>query len=223
MAAAGLLPVVGVFGVALAVGLTVLMTAESAVTTVARAAARDIAGSFWVGLLWQLLAAPLLVALVLACAITLIGILAIPVAVLAWALAYAGAFTLGMLAVAIVAGRAIAGKGSANTPRAIALRSLTVGLAALSVLWLGASLLASVPIVGALARLVVVALTWAGATVGLGAVVKSRGGVLKLRFEATTETSIPSWQTPTPVQGVVAARRPVSATPVSTAATNDLP
>ena len=216
---AGLIPVVGVFGIVLLVGLTVLMTAESSVTAVARAAARDVSGSFWVGLLAQLAAVPLLIVLVVACAVTIIGILAIPVAVLAWALAYTGAFTLGLLAVAIVAGRAIAGKGSAANPRAIALRSLTVGLIALSVVWFGAALLANVAIVGLLVRLVAVAFTWAAATVGLGAVVKSRGGVLKRRFETTTETSIPSWQTPTPVQGVVAARRPVTTTPVSSGTT----
>ena len=54
MATAGLLPVAGVFGIVLLVGLTVLMTAESSVTAVARAAARDVSGSFWVGLLAQL-------------------------------------------------------------------------------------------------------------------------------------------------------------------------
>ena len=81
--------------------------------------------------------APLLVGLVLAFAITIIGMLAIPVAVLAWALACNGAFTLGYLAVAIVAGRTIAGKSSATNPRAAALRRPTVGLAALSVLWFG--------------------------------------------------------------------------------------
>jgi hypothetical protein len=215
MSTAGLLPVAGVFGITLLVGWVVLITAESSVTAVARAAARDISGSFWVGLLWQLIAAPLLVLLVTACAITIIGILAIPVVVLAWALAYAGAFTLGLLAVAVVAGRAIAGKGSASNPRAVALRSLTVGLMALSVLWFGAAMIANIPVAGLLARLVAVAFTWAGATVGLGAVVKSRGGVVRLRFETTTETSIPSWQTPTPVQGVAAARRPIVTTPTS--------
>ena len=219
MATAGLLPVAGVFGIVLLVGLTVLMTAESSVTAVARAAARDVSGSFWVGLLAQLAAVPLLVVLVLACAVTIIGILAIPVAVLAWALAYTGAFTLGLLAVAIVAGRAIAGKGGATNARAVALRGLTVGLMALSIVWFGAALLSNFAVVGLLVRLVAVAFTWAAATVGLGAVVKSRGGVLKLRFETTTETSIPSWQTPTPVQGVVAARRPLMTTPVHSATT----
>ncbi len=215
MPTAGILSVAGVFGVVLLVGWVVLTTAESSVTAVARAAARDISGSFWVGLLWQLLAVPLLLTLVVACAITIIGILAIPVAVLAWALLYAGAFTLGLLAVAIVAGRAIAGKGGASNPRAVALRGLTVGLIALSVVWFGAALLSDISVVGFLARMVAVAFTWAAATVGLGAVVKSRGGVIKLRFETTTETSIPSWQTPTPVQGVVAARRPIGTTPSS--------
>lgn len=221
MNTAGLLPVAGVFGITLLVGLVVLMTAESSVTAVARAAARDISGSFWIGLLAQLAAVPLLFVLVLACAVTIIGILAIPVVALAWALAYTGAFTLGLLAVAIVAGRAIAGKGGAATPRAVALRSLAVGLAALSAVWFGASLISNVVVAGLLARMVAVAFTWAAATVGLGAVVKSRGGVLTLRFETTTETSIPSWQTPTPVHGVVAARRPVS-TPVSTPTTPDV-
>ncbi len=219
MLSAGLLTVAGVFGVTMLVGWVVLMTAETSVTAVARAAARDISGSFWVGLLAQLAAVPLLVVLVLACAITIIGILAIPVVVLAWALAYTGAFTLGLLAIAIVAGRAIAGKGGADNARAVALRSLTVGLVALSVLWFGAAALTSVPVVGLLARLVAVAFTWAAATVGLGAVVKSRGGVVRFRFETTTESTIPSWQTPTPVQGVVAAPRPVTTTPASPAST----
>ena len=214
MLTSGLLPIAGVFGIALLIGLIVLMSAEETLTTVARAAARDISGSFWLGLLCQLLAAPLLLVIVVGCAVTIIGILAIPIAVLAWALAYTGAFTLGLLAVALLAGRAIAGRGAGSNSRAIALRGLLVGLAALSSVWFAASLLERVAIAGALARLVAVAFTWAAATVGLGAVVKSRGGILKLRFESTTtETSIPSWQTPTPVSGVVAARRPVTTTP----------
>ena len=82
-----------------------------------------------------------------------------------------------------------------------------------------------------MARLVAVSFSWAVATVGLGAVAKSRIGVSRLsvqfgRFGGSTfgghattwgapnrtgvnETPIPvSWQTPTPVQGVVAVPRP---------------
>ncbi len=233
MATTNFVGVAGVFGVGLVIGLVVLMMAEETLMVVAKTAARDIAGSFWAGLLWQLLAVPLLAALVIAFAITIIGILALPVVVLAWALAYCGAFTLGVLAVALVVGRALAGRGSSGTERAVALRSLTVGLVALSTAWFAAALIGGIPVAGALARLVAVAITWAVATVGLGAVVKSRVGMstfsvrLGARFagtrrggtrrggsaaSATAEAAVPSWQTPTPVQGVVAARRPTEST-----------
>ncbi len=156
----------------------------------------------------------MLLVIVLGCVVTIIGILAVPVAVLAWALAYIGAFTLGLLAVALVVGRAIAGRGAGSNPRAVALRGLAVGLTALSSIWFAAALLEGIAIAGAVARLVAVALTWAAATVGLGAVVKSRAGIARLRFETTTsEVAVPAWQTPTPVQGVVAARRPVTTPP----------
>ena len=211
LANSGPLAVAGIFGIGLVIGLIVLTTAEDSLTAVAKAAARDIGGSFWVGLLWQALAVPLLTVMVLGCILTIIGILAIPIVVLAWALAYAGAFTLGLLAVALVIGRAIAGRGGSSGSRAAALRGLVVGLFALSLVWLGASLLASVPVAGLLSRLIALAFTWAVATVGLGAVVTSRGGIAKIRVDTTlTEVAVPVWQTPTPVQGVVAARRPVT-------------
>ncbi len=226
-ATTNLLAVAGVFGIGLIIGLVVLMTAEEALTAVAKTAARDISGSFWVGMLWQLLAVPLLVVLLVACAITIIGVLVIPIAAFAWALAYAGAFTLGILAVALVIGRALAGRRAGSSERSAALRGLAVGLITLSLIWFGAAIAAKVPVAGAIARLIAVAFTWAVATVGLGAVVKSRMGVaqLSMRFgmspfasrwgaastTTTTEVAAPGWQTPTPVQGVVAARRPVSA------------
>ncbi|HEY0929360.1 MAG TPA: hypothetical protein VGE27_05530 [Gemmatimonas sp.] len=229
---ASLMAVAGVFGIGMIIGVVVLMTAEEALTAVAKTAARDVSGSFWAGLLTQLLAVPALLVMVIACAITIIGILAIPLAALAWALALAGAVTLGLLGVAIVIGRAFAGSGR-GSERSAAVRGLTVGLLALSLIWFGAALASSVPVVGALARLVAVAFTWAVATVGMGAVVKSRVGVSRLSVQfgrfggssrwnakwapasttSTNEVQVPvSWQTPTPVQGVVAARRPVEPT-----------
>ena len=107
-----------------------------------------------------------------------------------------------------------------------------VGLIALSLVWFGAAVAGPVPVAGALARLVAVAFSWAVATVGLGAVVKSRIGMSRLsvqfgrmggntfggftgKWGAASSTGVNevqtpvSWQTPTPVQGVVAARRPV--------------
>jgi hypothetical protein len=231
MLTATLFAVAGTFGIGMIIGLVVLMTAEEALLAVAKSAARDVSGSFWAGVLAQLLAVPALVVLLIACAVTIIGILAIPVAALAWALALAGAVTLGVLAVAMVIGRALAGRGSGSTERSAALRGLTVGLVALSLVWFGAALATQVPVFGAVSRLVAVAFTWAVATVGLGAVVKSRIGVSRLsvqfgrfggskfggytakwgasRSTGVNEVQVPiSWQTPTPVQGVVAAPRP---------------
>lgn len=224
-----LVAIAGVFGIGMIIGLVVLMTAEEALVAVAKTAARDVSGSFWAGVLTQLLAVPALVVLIVACAITIIGLLAIPIAALAWGLALAGAITLGLLAVALVIGRALAGSGQ-GSERSAAVRGLTVGMLALSLIWVGAALAASLPVAGALARLVAVAFTWAVATVGMGAVVKSRIGVSRLSVQfgrfggarwsarwapasttTTNEIQVPvSWQTPTPVQGVVAARRPVN-------------
>lgn len=233
-----LMAVAGTFGIGMVIGLVVLVTAEEALLAVAKSAARDVGGSFWAGVLVQMLAVPVLAVLLIACAITIIGILAIPIAALAWALALAGAVTLGVLAVAMVIGRAVAGRGSSSTERGAALRGLVVGLLALSLVWFGAAVAGPVPVAGALARLAAVAFSWAVATVGLGAVVKSRIGVARLsvrfgrsggsgiggstvggftaKWTATsrtgsTEVQTPvSWQTPTPVQGVVAARRPIA-------------
>ena len=231
MLTATLTAVAGTFGIGMIIGLVVLMTAEEALLAVAKSAARDVSGSFWAGVLTQLLAVPVLVVLLIACAVTIIGILAIPLAALAWALALSGAVTLGVLAVAMVIGRAVAGRGTGTTERSAALRGLTVGLIALSLVWFGVALAAGVPVFGAIARLVAVAFTWAVATVGLGAVVKSRIGVSRLSVQFSTfgsetfsgftgkwstasrsdmnEAAVPvSWQTPTPVQGVVAAPKP---------------
>ena len=227
-----LMAVSGTFGIGLVIGLVVLMSAEEALLAVAKSAARDVSGSFWAGVLAQLLAVPVLAVLLIACAITIIGLLAIPIAALAWALALAGAVTLGILAVAMVIGRAVAGRGRSSTERGAALRGLVVGLIALSLVWFGAAVAGPVPVAGALARLVAVAFSWAVATVGLGAVVKSRIGMSRLsvqfgrmgsntfggftgKWGAASSTGVNevqtpvSWQTPTPVQGVVAARRPV--------------
>ena len=195
-----------------ALALVVLISAQEPLEAVARAAERDISASFWVGLLWQALAVPVVLTLSLLLAVTVILIPAIPIAVLAWALAYAGAFTLGLFAVTLVLGRAML-RRSTTRNRGALLSSLMSGMILLSVIWFGAAFLVAVPIVGILARLFALAVTWVAATVGLGAVVRSRAGTVREHIEVTTETSIPSWQTPTPVFGVVAARRP---TPVST-------
>jgi hypothetical protein len=207
---AAFVAVTGLLAVTLIVGIATLILAEGPLLSVARAAARDVSGSFWLGLLWQFLAVPLLAVGSAALAITLIGIFAIPFLAIAWTLAYAGALTLGLLAVAYLAGRGIGGRGNATSTRGIELRSLLIGLGLLSIVWLAAAAVVAVPYVGIFTRLIALALTWAAATVGLGAVVRSRGGRRVEDAESTAETAVPLWQTPTPVGGVVAARLPVT-------------
>lgn len=207
--------VAGVFAILLIVGIATLILAEAPLLGVARAAARDVSRSFWVGTLWQFLAVPLLITAIAACAITLIGIVAIPFVVIAWVLVYVGALTLGLLATAYLTGRALGGRAAGVSTRGFEVRALTIGVLVLGVIWLLAAVLVSVPFVGVLARIVALALTWVGATVGLGAVVRSRGGRRVEDREPTSETAVPLWQTPTPVGGVVAARRPASVTPSS--------
>jgi hypothetical protein len=231
--------VAGAFGIWALIGLVVLMTAEEPLVGAARAVVRDVGQCFRLGLLWQLLALPLLGVVVLGLAITIVGILAIPVAVLAWVLTYVGAVTLGSLAVALVIGRALGGRGPARSSRAVELRSLLIGLVTLATLWFVTVSLSGIPVVGLLARVVALACSWVVATVGLGAVATGRVGALKgvIRFGrggvtaggfgaggATTgaraageapvavvdplaEEPAYSWLTPTPVQGVVAAKR----------------
>lgn len=221
-----LVAVAGVFSIGLAIGLLVLIRMEQSVLAVARAAARNVAGCFWMGVVVQLLGVPLLLLLLLACVLTILGILVTPLVVLAWALAYVGALTLGVLGVALMIGRALVGRGAGSSERSAALRGLTVGLLVLSALWFGVALASAVPLVGILARVVALAVSWAVATVGLGAVVTSRAGVarLDLRFgqfragqwptpdaaPTGSEVSPPSWATPTPLPGVIpAAKRPL--------------
>ncbi|MEP6765593.1 MAG: hypothetical protein ABJB66_14860 [Gemmatimonadaceae bacterium] len=207
-----LVAVSAVAGIGIFIALMVLMTAQAPLEAVARAAERDISRSFWVGVMWQVLATPLLLTVALALTLTIILIPAIPIAMLLWALAYAGAMTLGLFAVALVLGRAVLRKKT-NFDKSALLSSLLCGLMVLAAVWLAAAFLVSVPIAGILSRLIALALSWVVATVGLGAVVRSRGGTLREHMEVTTELAAPSWQTPTPVFGVVAARKP---TPVHT-------
>jgi hypothetical protein len=242
---ANLVAIAGVFGVGLLIGLVVLTSAESSVQAVARAAAKNVSGSFWLGIVVQVAAVPLLVLLLLACVLTIVGILITPLVALAWALAMAGALTLGVLGVAIMMGRALVGRGSNQSERAASLRGLVVGLTVLGFIWASAAVASPVPVAGALARLLAVAFTWAVATVGLGAVLRSRLGLgaLQVRMagfrtggfsaggfsgfgqsapssadisRATAEVYPASWATPTPIPGVIAAaKRPTDGRPDS--------
>ena len=170
--------------------------------------------SFWAGIAAQLALAPVLCLLVVALAVTVIGILLIPFAIVAFVLALAGLITLGFLAIARITGESVAPAASKRySARGAALRALVIGVSIYMSLWVLASAFAWAPIVETVLRGIAVAITWVATTAGLGAAVLSRGGTRRSTLAAplAAVNDIP-WQTPTPVTGVVAARRPTPST-----------
>jgi hypothetical protein len=91
---------------------------------------------------------------------------------------------------------------------------LLIGLSLYFVLWMVGGLLSWAGWLGALLRLVAAMVTWVAVTVGFGATLASRGGTRAPGRSSTPRVPPPSsspdtgWQTPTPVSGVAAARRP---------------
>jgi hypothetical protein len=142
-------------------------------------------------------------------------------------LAVIGLVTLGFLAAVRLAGNSLARdrRGRSHSERGAALRALVFGIAFFLGLWLIAAVLTPLPTAATIARVIAFAITWAAATIGLGATIITRAGTRPpTRTGAPTvappsepalaaaPSTIPvaSWETPTPVSGVVAARRPAS-------------
>lgn len=206
--------VLGWFAVLVILGIGVMVFAEQNLDGVVVALERGVGRAFWIGLAGELLALPALLVLVVALAITIVGALLIPFAIVAYVFAAAGLVTLGFLAVSRLAGTAAVSDSGTLSPRGVHLRALFIGLAILFALWLVAAAFTWSPIVGGVLRAIAIAITWVAATVGLGATLISRAGTH--RPGAGTTPSRPTdeyaWQTPTPVTGVAAARRPASTT-----------
>lgn len=202
--------VLATLGVLLVVAIGVLIFAGRNLDEVVGAVERQFARAFWMGLLGQLLILPALLLLIVALAVSIIGILLIPFAIVAYGIALAGLLTLGFLAVARLVGGALR---TTNDPsaRGQALTALAVGLSAFFVLWLVAALLAWAPLASTVVRAAALAATWAAATLGLGAAILSRAGTHRRIAAGTRPVELASWQTPTPLTGVVAARRPAAA------------
>lgn len=168
------------------------------------------ARSFWTGVAAQLAIAPVAILIVLALAITILGILLIPFAIVAYVLAIAGVVTIGFLAVARLTGDSLWGRGAAAkrlSARGAALRAVVLGTWCYMGLWLLAAAFTWQPWVFGVLRGVAVAVTWVAVTAGIGAVVRSRGGMRRI-VPRTAPAADMDWQTPTPITGVAAARRP---------------
>jgi hypothetical protein len=197
-------------GVMIIVGIGVLVLASSNLDASADVLEREFGRALLAGIAGQLALLPALAMLCVGLALTVIGVLLIPFAIVAYVLAAAGLVTLGYLAVARVTGRSLLGDGAATerARRASALKALIVGLIAMMAPWFAASLLGWAPVAGLVVRVVAIAVTWVAASAGLGAALLSRGGVKRMMAPAAQRAmASASWATPTPVAGVVAARR----------------
>lgn len=196
-------------------GMGVLVVAGSYLDGVAETLSTRFAQSFWAGLAGQLALLPALIVLSVALAVTIIGILLIPFAIVAFVLAVCGLLALGFLAVSLVTGSALMrGRGTdLAAQRAARLRAMLVGLALYVGLWIVAAAFSWAPFAGMALRTVAVAVSWVAATIGFGATLLSRGGARlpRARRAASPAADEMAWQTPTPVTGVVAARRPTPA------------
>lgn len=206
--------VVGWLTVLVLIGVGVLVFASGPLDGVIESLQGGFARSLALGLVGQLAVLPALLLVVVGLAVTVIGILLIPFAIVAIALGTAGLMMLGFLAVARVTGSALTGGSGRRSlsERGAALRALFVGIVVFVAAWFAAALLTPLPAAAAVARGIAFALTWVAVTVGFGAALQSRAGTRRPAPPAPPsepEEEI-SWQTPTPIGGVVAARRPSS-------------
>jgi hypothetical protein len=205
----------GWLAVMLVIGIGVLVFASNYLEGVTDVLEQSFWRSFLVGVVGELAILPALALLLLALAVTLVGILLIPFVIVAYVVAVAGLGTLGFLSVAYLTGGSLGSRRADQLQaRGRALRALVVGVVLYLGMWIVAAAFQWSPLVSGMLRGLALAITYAAATAGFGAAILSRGGTRRdaaARKPATDEMAV--WQTPTPVTGVVAARRP---TPAST-------
>jgi hypothetical protein len=212
--------VLGWFAVLVIIGLGVLIFAEPNMDGVVEAMEDSFSKAFWMGVLGQIMALPVLALLVVGLVLTLLGALLVPFALVAYVIAFAGLLALGFLAVARLTGSfwSRSDSAGARTPRSAHLRALFLGLVLYMGLWLTAAIFTWQPIAGAILRGIALAVSWVAVTVGLGAALLSRAGTKRMAgrppggpFGRRPAPDDLAWQTPTPVTGVTAARRPAAA------------
>jgi hypothetical protein len=195
-----------------AIGVVVVLFARTNLEGVADAIERSFGRAFMVGIAAELAVLPaLLMLIVVLVLIPIVGWALLPFAVIGFLVAVAGALALGFLAMAQVTGEALMRRTQRSAGGLE--RVVFVGLVAYMSLWIVTALLAWSGPAGGAMRIVALLLTWVAATVGFGATLVSRGGTGEgARPQVpVTRTAELEWQTPTPVAGVAAARRPTPA------------
>lgn len=208
--------VLGWFVVLALMGIGVMIFAEHNLDGVVAVLERHPARAFWVGVLAELGILPVLILGVALLCITVVGILLVPFAIVAYVVAVAGLLALGFLAVARFTGRGLFRAPPGAAPRGVSLRALLTGLVFYLGIWFVVAALMWMPGAQPVLRAIAVAITWVALTTGLGAAALSRAGTQHERPRenvlGSSGSEPPSWQTPTPVAGVAAARRPIAST-----------
>jgi len=198
------------------VGIIVLVLLATNLEATARVLEQDFGRAFFVGVLGQLGFLPLLLLTCVALAVTIVGILLIPFALVAGPVALVGMVTLGWLALALVTGRALSGAHREGSSRNEALRALVLGVVLLMAPWVVAAALQGTGMAALLGRLAALSVSWVAMSAGLGAALLSRAGAGRRKATDRPQPPMQGWQTPTPITGVAAARRPIPARPGAT-------
>ena len=191
----------------LLIGIGVLVFAGAYLDGVSDVLEQSFWRSFLVGIAGELGVIPLMLLMIVALCITVVGILLIPFAVVAYIVAVMGFLTLGFLAVARLAG---GGMGSdRGEAKGRALRAMIFGIAIFMGVWVLAAVFQWSPAIAGILRMIALAVTWVAATAGFGAAILSRGGTHRDAAKKAIIDESAAWQTPTPITGVAAARKPV--------------
>lgn len=207
-----LLAVAATFATLAVVGFGFIVFGKPQLEIVASTAKENASRAFAVGVLTQILAAPLFVALVIGLALSVVGVLLIPFVL--------AVFTM-LLGVAVLGGflSVVHGMGETLVRRqmlrgklvpANSYRYLLVGLGSIVLVWIGWALFRGVPVAGALIGMVAAIASWVPATIGLGAAILSRGGAepgFTGRYLGT-EMLTDEYLWATPQRGVQAVKRP---------------
>ena len=205
---------VSAFGLLMLLGLGVLTFAEEQLDNVTATLANRFGRSLCYGAVGQIALVPVLLALIVALTITIVGILALPFAIVGYMVLAAGVATLGFMAVAEATGTAVLRTPTqvSLTPRGAQLRAVITGLGIYGGLWVLTAIVGANSGPGAALRGLVLCITMVAGVAGFGAVLLWRYEVRRASRVAKPVSALPAaeavWQTPTPVAGVAAARRP---------------
>lgn len=202
---------------ALVLGIGVLTFAGDRLEATSLALSEQFGRSLAIGFASMLAILPALVVVIVLLCVTIVGIIVVPVAIVGYVLLVIGMAVLGFAAVAETTGHALyRHRANLLTDRGAKLRGLVTGIGIFMGLWILAAALGRLPAAGAILRGIAASATATAIMAGFGAVIVARQDARRSRQLAPATGPAGDnigWQTPTPVAGVTAARRPTPAPP----------